>query len=158
MSENINISRANLTEIDSIIKISEESNLSYWSREDYCAEIKEENSVFLTAKDKHSLEIIGFITSRLIMSNINVLEIYNIGVKSDHKRRGVGQIIFDEIINICLGKNISEIWLDVRKSNFAAIGFYRKNNFEVEYQRKNFYNNPSEDGYVMCCRIRTERL
>jgi [ribosomal protein S18]-alanine N-acetyltransferase len=158
MSENININHANLADIDSVMEISEESNLSYWSYEDYCAEIaeiKHENSVFLTAKDKHSLKIIGFIVSRLIIADINILEIYNIAVRSNHKRRGVGQNLVNEVFRICRRKDVSEIWLDVRKFNIPAIKFYEKNDFEVEYERKNLYNNPIEDSYIMCHRIQT---
>ena len=58
-------------------------------------------------------------------------------------------MIFDEIVRQLERKNIQEIWLEVRKSNANAISFYQKNNFELQFERKNYYTNPSENACVL---------
>jgi len=58
-------------------------------------------------------------------------------------------MIYDEILRALKEKNIKEIWLEVRASNVKAIGFYRKNGFEMQFERKNYYQNPTENALIL---------
>ena len=49
------------------------------------------------------------------------------------------------------------MYLDVRKSNDAAINFYRGYGFDVLYERRGYYRNPPEDALVMGVNLK-ERL
>ncbi len=76
-------------------------------------------------------------------------EIYNIGVKKEFQNLGVGCKILTRLIRLLKEYGCRAIWLEVRKSNESAIGFYKKNAFKQIYERNNFYSRPSENAVVM---------
>ena len=154
-SDNIKIFDFDARYADEILDIQTECGLSVWSKNDYTSELEREDSIFkiaLTADEK----VIGFTLVRLLIGNSNLVntsfdssEILNIAVRNSFQQSGIGQLIFDEIIRELEGKNITEIWLEVRQSNSKAINFYQKNGFEMQFERKNYYVNPSENACVL---------
>jgi ribosomal-protein-alanine N-acetyltransferase len=143
-------------DINDVLEIQKECGLSFWSRLDYLKEIEREDSIAKTAEFENE-QVIGFAIVRLLLnSHISendpvyfAAEIYNIAVKESFQKKKIGQKIFDEIINELKAKGVSEIWLEVRKSNIKAQNFYRKNGFTEHSVRKNYYKNPLEDALVM---------
>lgn len=145
-----------------ILKIAEialESNLSYWSADDYYAEIDRSDSVLLVAREKDKEEITGFLAARLItlkdkftvtkLNLSNFAEIYNIGVLKRKRNKKTGRRLILELLERCMKANVWEIWLEVRVSNTAAITFYKKMGFITIQKRRDFYVNPLEDAFVM---------
>lgn len=139
---------------DEILQIQTECGLSLWSKTDYLNELERADSIFKIVQNSDK-KIIGFALVRLLIGNSNASnisfdssEILNIAVRNSFQKQGLGQMIFDEILRVLKQKNISEIWLEVRESNSKAIAFYQKNNFEMQFERKNYYNNPTENALV----------
>ncbi|MEO8072084.1 MAG: ribosomal protein S18-alanine N-acetyltransferase [Acidobacteriota bacterium] len=144
---------------DDILDIQTECGLSVWLKNDYLGELEREDSIFniaLAADEK----VIGFALVRLLIGangqknsaiKFNSSEIINIAVCPCFQHQGIGQMIFDEIVCELECQNISEIWLEVRKSNANAINFYRKNKFEMQFERKNYYTNPTENAFIFRC-------
>lgn len=139
---------------DEILQIQSETNLSVWSKNDYLSELERDDSIFKIARTNEA-KIIGFALLRLLIGNSNTAnisfdssEILNIAVRDSFQKRGVGQMIFDEILRALKEKNIKEIWLEVRASNANAIAFYRKNGFEKQFERKNYYQKPTESALI----------
>ena len=115
--------------------------------------------------------IAGFILARLIKNSDNYLtnyslneeaginslqhlqytecEILNIAVRPTAQKRGIGQKLLDSVFEVCFRQQVRYIWLEVRKNNENAITFYRKNNFQPVYTRKNYYRDPVDDALVM---------
>jgi ribosomal-protein-alanine acetyltransferase len=79
----------------------------------------------------------------------DVAEILNIAVLPEHQKRGVGQIIFNTLIDFCVINKINMIWLEVRRSNIQAQTFYLKNGFQIAYSRKKYYHSPVEDALIL---------
>jgi len=156
--ENIKILDFAAKDVDEILQIQTECNLSVWSRIDYLEELERTDSIFKVSQTSDE-KIIGFVLVRLVVSadvqNDSAIiafdssEILNIAVRQSLQHKGIGQLIFDEILRELERKNISEIWLEVRKSNANAINFYQKNNFEEQFERKNYYSNPIENALVL---------
>jgi len=142
-----------------ILQIQTESDLSIWSKNDYLNELDREDSIFKIAQNADG-KIIGFALVRLLIGNSNFSEnsfdsseILNIAVRKSFQKKGIGQMIFDAILKSLKKKNIKEIWLEVRASNANAIAFYQKNGFELQFERKNYYRNPSENALILRCSI-----
>jgi len=153
-SENIKILDFDANFADDILDIQTECGLSFWSKNDYLGELERADSIFKRAQ-KGDEKIIGFALVRLLIGNSNASnisfdssEILNIAVRNSFQNKGIGQMIFDEILRALKEKNIKEIWLEVRKSNDKAVIFYQKNNFERQFERKNYYSNPTENALV----------
>ena len=153
-SENIKILDFDAQFADDVLDLQTECGLSIWSKNDYLSEPERTDSIFKVARTADD-KIIGFALVRLTIGNSNPAntsfdssEILNIAVRKSFQHKGIGQMILDEIRRELESKNIAEIWLEVRKSNSKAISFYQKNGFEIQFERKNYYTNPTENAYV----------
>jgi len=136
-----------------------ESGLSTWTTEDYVKEISRDDSIAYVAKSNDILT--GFLIARLIMYEnakfsfngkeniLNEIEIYNIAVKKEFRRKGIGQAILNALVSQKREHKILNIWLEVRESNLPAISFYKKNGFIKTQIRKNFYRFPKENAVLM---------
>lgn len=82
----------------------------------------------------------------------NEVEIARIAVGSSYRRQGVATSLLGEIKSICFSRRMEEILLDVRKSNEAAVRFYKKFGFKEDGVRKNYYRGPLEDAILMSFR------
>lgn len=163
-SDDIKILRFEENYLDEILQIQAETNLSIWSKNDYAGELERQDSIFKIAQNADE-KIIGFALVRLAIGNSNLenisfdsSEILNIAVRRSFQHNGIGQMLFDEILRELKKKNISEIWLEVRKTNANAINFYRKNNFKLQFERKNYYVNPAENALVLRRSINFEQV
>lgn len=76
-------------------------------------------------------------------------EIARIGVTERVRHGGVGSLILQFGEKICKEKGVERLLLDVREGNLPARKFYEKHGFLVDGIRKNFYDNPKEDGVLM---------
>lgn len=138
-------------EVNDILQIQTECGLATWTEQDYLKEIHQEDSIAEVAKSENGL-VIGFVIVRLLMNSDNLFdnaEIYNIAVREKFQKKGIGQKLFNRLVSNLRKNNISEIWLEVRQSNIKAINFYEKNGFVKKFVRKDYYNNPSENGLIL---------
>ena len=76
-------------------------------------------------------------------------QITNIAVHPDHRKKGIGKAILEELINESRKRDIRELSLEVRQSNLPAKALYQSHGFEIAGIRKGFYRHPTEDGLVM---------
>lgn len=76
-----------------------------------------------------------------------VAMINNIAVLPSFRRRGIA----GELIGAALGEcgGCSSLTLEVRVSNEAAIELYRRFGFSQVGRRRDFYENPIEDAFIM---------
>ena len=52
-------------------------------------------------------------------------------------------------LSVCEARGATDLFLEVRASNEAAISLYRAFGFNPVGTRKNYYKNPSEDACLM---------
>lgn len=142
----VEILKMKADDIEEVLKIQQESNLSYWSFEDYKGEIDREDSFSIVAKNNN--QTVGFLVARLIKVE-NCAELYNIGVDLNFRRKKVGEKLLESLVKYGFDNNLEKVFLEVRESNQTAIKFYLKNKFAVIGKRKNFYSNPTENAILM---------
>jgi ribosomal-protein-alanine acetyltransferase len=136
----------NIEDISAVLEIERECFLSSWSPDGYKSELLRDDSKAIIAENND--EIAGFVIARLITS-ANEGEILNIAVRLRFQKHGIGTLLLKEITDFLKSHKIRSVWLEVRKTNFAAQNFYRKNGFAFCGERKNFYTNPAEDALLM---------
>ena len=86
----------------------------------------------------------GIIVGYIISWVADNTEILNFGVLKEYQKKGIGSLLFDEVLKISEGI----ISLEVRESNINAINFYQNRGFKAVRVRKNYYSN-GEDAYLM---------
>lgn len=157
----ISITLTDEFDIPKILEIQLEGNLSSWTTKDYLIEIKKRNAIFLACKIEN--ETVGFLASRFVIINENAgepikyaeLDILNFGVLKKFQGKGIGSLLFENLLNRFTVIPLETIWLEVRESNLNAISFYKKRGFTAIQNRKNFYRQPTENAVVMKFERRT---
>ena len=102
------------------------------------------NTIFLVAEEEG--RILGYIGMYLAMDEG---EITNVAVMKQERQRGIGGMLLKEIKKEAERRAIARIVLEVRVSNASAIRLYEKEGFQNCGVRKNFYELPREDAYIM---------
>ena len=75
--------------------------------------------------------------------------ISNIAVAPEARRRGIADMLLDELGSRARGLGLSFVTLEVRDSNHPARALYEKHGFSVVGRRKNYYTRPKEDAVLM---------
>ena len=80
--------------------------------------------------------VIGYAGLWLIIDEAHIT---NIAVDPDYRGIGASNVLMDNIIKICVERNIPSITLEVRENNIVARNLYYKYGFIEEGLRKNYY-------------------
>ena len=96
------------------------------------------NSISLTARENE--EIVGFIVGMVYPDGKAVNgHILTIDVSPSHRRRGIGQMLLQEMESIFAQKGVQACLLEVREGNVAAISLYHKLGYEDIGRLENYY-------------------
>jgi ribosomal-protein-alanine acetyltransferase len=146
-------------ELDQIVEIQENCNLSRWSGPDYQVECGRSDSLFLIAESQASEInfIAGFILLRINHINITKnstgyckdADLLNFGVRENFQKQGIGSALFKKAVFFLSGLEVESIWLEVRELNTVARNFYEKSGFKTIQIRKNFYSQPVDNAVLM---------
>jgi len=137
-------------DLQAVSQIEQECFSDSWPLEGFAqCLIYNENFVLylIDGADGHArpYDIIGYLIG---MGIIDEFHIYNLAIQNKYQRKGYGSYLFTTVQKMH-GSKYCKYLLEVRVSNFKAINFYKKFNFQNVYIRKNYYNNPIEDAQIM---------
>ena len=134
-----------IDDLDAIVKIENNCHLSPWSRKNFI-DSHDAKNLFKVLKIED--DIIGYCISLFAMDECQLL---NITVKSESQQKGFGQLMLKNLFSDCRKAKITNIFLEVRKSNLSAIKLYEKNGFNEIGIRNNYYRNKGakEDAILM---------
>ena len=138
------VERMNSFNILGVKEISDLSFSSPWSLLSMEKELINKNAVYIVVK--LGSKVVAFGGMWIIFDEGHIT---NIAVHPDYRRNNFGDVVVENLITIAKDMNIASLTLEVRSSNIAAINLYKKHYFSVEGIRKNYYQNPKEDGYIM---------
>ena len=88
--------------------------------------------------------ICGYVCVAYACDEADVLDLC---VDTVFRRKGYGAMLMESAISFLRSKLVTNVFLEVRVSNAAAIGLYEKLGFEKVGIRKKYYEN-TEDAYV----------
>ncbi len=130
--------------LDEVAVLEKECFVHPWSRQSLESEINNANSLFYAAEENG--EVIGYVGMSVV---VDEGYIFNVAVKGDFRRRGVGSALINHLVTFGKKNNMSFLTLEVRQSNKNAISLYSKFGFIKVGERKNYYSNPTEDAILM---------
>jgi ribosomal-protein-alanine N-acetyltransferase len=131
-----------LEDLDAIMIIETLSFKTPWSRESFSNDFNRENSVILVGSECSILA--GYLVAWLIVDEIHI---GNLAVHPDYRRRGLAQALLNALLLDHPFR--ARIWLEVRRSNQAALELYGKMGFREAGIRKQYYAAEKEDAIVM---------
>ena len=75
--------------------------------------------------------------------------ITNVATHPDARRQGLGRAVVSALLSHAPTLGLTDVYLEVRVSNEAAIALYRSLGFEEVGRRRHFYRHPTEDALLM---------
>jgi len=91
-------------------------------------------------------KIIGYVLFWLLPGAI---DIHNIAVHGDFRRKGVARLLLRKVMNEAERQSITRVMLEVRKSNLPAQQLYEAMGFSTTGIRKGYYSDNGEDALAM---------
>ena len=115
-----------------------------WSDEDFTRCLRQRNCIGMVAESGDS--VVAFMIYELHRSRLHVL---NFAVARSHRRLGVGTRMMEKLVGKLSPERRSRIVLEVRETNLPAQLFFRSLGFRAISVLKDFYQDTTEDAYLM---------
>jgi ribosomal-protein-alanine N-acetyltransferase len=136
-----------MTEADlgGVLKIEHEVHAYPWTLGNFNDALR---SKYLCMVYESDGSILGY---AVLMLAIDEAELLDIAVDSKHQRQGLGRQLLEEMMALARRRDMVRMVLEVRASNGAAIGLYRKAGFTDIGLRRSYYpaQNGREDAILM---------
>ncbi len=133
-----------LGDLDEVMEIERASFAYPWSSRFFLQEFQVEcaRSILVEINGK----IIGYVLFWLLPEGV---DIHNLAVRSEYRRRGIGRILLEQVILEALRRSSLRVTLEVRKSNLAAQKLYESAGFVATGIRRAYYSDDGEDALTM---------
>lgn len=100
------------------------------------------DTFLVVEKDK---DVIGFAIGIIQKKEGHILVI---AIRDDCKKKGIGTLLMEKLIDVYKKKGITRLKLEVRASNVAALSMYKNLGFKITNRLKHYYEN-GEDGLLL---------
>ncbi|MFQ5480712.1 MAG: ribosomal protein S18-alanine N-acetyltransferase [Thermodesulfobacteriota bacterium] len=134
-------------DLDEVVSIESASFTMPWTRDQFEREIENPVShpyALHVEGDDGTLELGAYIIFWIVYDEAHILDL---AVAPGLRRQGMATWLFKRVIAIFREAYVAGAFLEVRKSNSAAIRLYRNFGFKESYERKRYYGD--EDALVM---------
>ena len=127
-----------------VLGIEDEAFEFPWSEEDFTHCLRQRNCIGMVAEMADA--VVAFMIYELHRTRLHVL---NFAVSRQHRRLGVGSLLVDKLSGKLTPERRSRILLEVRETNLPAQLFFRSCGFRAISVVKDFYQDTTEDAYLM---------
>jgi ribosomal-protein-alanine N-acetyltransferase len=144
----IDIIKMNEGHIHQVAELEKACFASPWSVESFYGELHNPLSVLYVAVTQNI--VVGYISMQHI---IDEGFIANLAVATEYRNNEIARALILKLVEYAKENKLSFLTLEVRKSNSAAIHLYTSTGFVTEGERRNFYEHPKEDAFIMTKRF-----
>jgi ribosomal-protein-alanine N-acetyltransferase len=153
------IRKATLSDISDVIAINWAALPEHYSDSFFEERLQESPETFLVAEDEQG-KVKGYIMCRIEYGFSNLRRyglarkghIVSVAVLEEHRGSGLGTVLCEEAIAGMKQRGCSEVYLEVRVSNDAAVKLYEKLGFKTVATHRAYYRD-GEDAYLMSRQI-----
>ncbi|MCI0359176.1 MAG: ribosomal protein S18-alanine N-acetyltransferase [Planctomycetaceae bacterium] len=115
-----------------------------WSEDDFVRCLRQRNCIGMVAE--HNERVVGFMIYELHKNRLHIL---NFAVHEQMRRRGIGGQMIRKLVSKLSPQRRSRIMLEVRETNLSAQLFFRDVGFRAISLLRDFYEDTTEDAYLM---------
>jgi ribosomal-protein-alanine N-acetyltransferase len=90
--------------------------------------------------------VVGYVGVWLMVDEAHIVAI---AVREAYRRRGLGELLLAEAIDLAISNLQENVTLEVRRSNYGAQALYEKYRFLRVGERKRYYSDNHEDAVIM---------
>jgi ribosomal-protein-alanine N-acetyltransferase len=128
----------------------EQRNFEFsWTEEDFIRCLRQRNCIGMVAE--YDERVVGFMIYELHKNRLHIL---NFAVCPDFQRRGVGRAMVRKLVGKLSPQRRNRILLEIRETNLGAQLFFRDEGFRAISVLRDFYDDTTEDAYLMQYRYR----
>jgi ribosomal-protein-alanine N-acetyltransferase len=98
------------------------------------------------AREETSDFIVGYVGVWLMVDQAHIVAI---AVREEYRRRGLGELLLAESIDLAIANGQESMTLEVRRTNDSAQALYEKYKFLKVGVRKRYYTDNHEDALIM---------
>ena len=131
-------------DVKAVSEIEKECFSHPWSEDGIRQELFNDSARFFVAEKNG--RTVGYMGMHIVLDECYIA---NVAVLPSHRRQGIAQKLLTNAAEISSDEGCCFISLEVRVSNGGAIALYEKNGFEKMGERKNFYQDPTENALIM---------
>lgn len=132
------------SDLDAVLAIESDSFSHPWSKTHFLDELNSPHSFPMVALDQDGA-VTGYICPMLVLDEGHILDV---AVRKQYRRRGIGEMLVQKVIDECRDRGAAFVSLEVRLSNRPAIALYERLGFIETGRRKRYYEN-GEDAILM---------
>jgi ribosomal-protein-alanine N-acetyltransferase len=133
-------------DLDAICGIADAAFTLPWPREELALELTRPYSSLRVVRPSTSERVVGFLNHWRLGDE---LQIMNVAVAPTHQRRGFASALLRDTELHARGLMLGAIFLEVRRSNTAAIRLYETHAYAIIGVRHRYYADNAEDALVM---------
>ena len=144
------LTRAELEDLPQMIEL--ETQLfgsDAWSPELMVAEVSYPESYYLVAREDGASDLCGYGGLRAARTDAWQGDIQTLAVSPEHRRGGLGRTLLRALIAEASARGATEVFLEVRADNEAALALYGAEDFEAIDRRVGYYQPDGVDAIVM---------
>ncbi|MCE9632180.1 MAG: ribosomal protein S18-alanine N-acetyltransferase [Planctomycetia bacterium] len=131
-------------DMSEVIGIEQQAFEFPWSEEDFTRCLRQRNCIGMVAELADS--VVAFMIYELHRSRLHML---NFAVTRSHRRLGIGTQMMEKLVGKLTPDRRGRIVLEVRETNLPAQLFFRSLGFRATSVLKDFYQDSTEDAYMM---------
>ncbi len=129
--------------IEGMTKVEEQCFNSGFAAKTFEKELENKIAIYFVALTEG--EVLGYAGLWNICGSADIIDV---AVSKDFRRQGIAEGLLKKLFKECENLEITDINLEVRKSNEPAIALYKKLGFNENGLRKRYYEN-QEDAILM---------
>ena len=140
-------------DFDKVLAIEEECFEFPWTEQEFRQCLQQPNCLGMVAE--HEGRIVGFVIYETPKNRIFVT---NIAVDPKFQRHGIARQMIQKLVTKMICQQRHKIGIEIRETNLSALLCFRALGFRAATILKNFYENQSEDAYVLQYRFGKEHV
>jgi [ribosomal protein S18]-alanine N-acetyltransferase len=145
MSRAVSISPANAADLGAIAKIERAAFSDPWSERSFREALSQPSIYFVAARSDDG-DVLGYVVAWFVADEG---QIANLAVAPAGWGRGIGRALLTAALQEAASRRVTEVYLEVRDSNYRARRLYGSSGFKEVGRRRNYYRLPVEDAVVL---------
>jgi len=118
-----------------------------WSEDEFIRCLRQRNTIGMVCEcERNDKKVLGYMIYELHHKQVYLLRI---AVDPVMRRKGIGSALVEKLVSKLSMDRRNSIALDVRETNLAAQLFFKKLGFEAKCIFPDYYEDTSEDAYLM---------
>jgi ribosomal-protein-alanine N-acetyltransferase len=135
-------------DLPKVLKIEQDSFETPWTEDDFIRTLRIRNCIGMVAERNDHVE--GYMVYELHKSRLHVL---NLAVNESLRGCGCGTALIKKLQGKLSPDRRKRLMVEVRESNLDAQLFFKAMGFQAISVLKGFYDDSSEDAYLMQCSV-----